>query len=100
MSSNMRCKICDKIFPNKAEYHIHRKQNHKALVTPCFKAQNDNCTYGDELCWFTHDERNQLDNDETTGKAKKEVLQRIFEVMEKMTERIAELEKQTQNTQT
>ena len=89
----MRCKICDKIFPNKSEYHIHRKQNHTALVTPCFRAQHDNCKYGDELCWFSHDERKQINNAETTGKDEKEVLQRIFEVMEKMTERIAELEK-------
>ena len=33
------------------------------------------------------------ENAETTVKDKKEVLQRIFEVMEKMTEQIAELEK-------
>ena len=89
----MRCKICDKIFPNKSEYHIHRKQNHSALVTTCFKAQNANCKYGDKLCWFSHDERNQIDNDETISKDKKDVLQRIFEVMERMTERIVELEK-------
>ena len=38
-SSNMRCKICDTIFPNKSEYHIHRKQKHRSLVTPCL---NDN----------------------------------------------------------
>ena len=83
----------DPYFPNKSEYHIHRKQNHTALVTPCLKAQSDNCKYGDELCWFSHDDRNQSDNAETTAKDKDEVIQRIFEIMEKMTERIAELEK-------
>ena len=51
------------------------------------------------MCWFTHDEKNQLDKNETTGKDENEVLQRIFEIVEKMTERIAELEKQIQNTQ-
>ena len=62
-------------------------------MTTCFKAQNDDCKYGDALCWFSHDERNQIDNNETSSKDKKDVLQRIFEVMERMTERIAELEK-------
>ena len=90
-SSNMRCKICDKSFSNKPEYHIHRKQHHTALVTPCYKAQIENCKYGDELCWFSHNENNQSDNVEAT--VKNEVIQRIFEIMEKMTERIAELEK-------
>ena len=34
-SSNMRCKICDKTFPNKSEYHIHKKKTHRSSVTPC-----------------------------------------------------------------
>ena len=88
-SSNMLCKICDKIFPNKSEYHIHRKQNHRSLVTPC---SNENCKYGDKLCWFKHDEQDQSDNVETTAD-QQEVTQRIFEIMEKITERLAELEK-------
>ena len=81
----MRCKICDKNFPNKSEYHIHRKQYHRSLVTPCLKAQNDNCTYGDKSCWFSHDETNQSNKAETTAD-QQEVTQRIFEIMEKITE--------------
>ena len=92
-SSNMQCKICDKIFPNKSEYHMHRKENHTVLVTPCLGAQNGNCKYEDASCWFSHDVRNQSDNAETAAKDKNEVIQRIFEIMEKMTERITELEK-------
>ena len=78
-SSNMRCKICDKTFSNKPEYHIHRKQHHTALLTPCSNAHN--CKYGDELCWFAHGERNQSDNVEETAKDKVEVIQRIFEII-------------------
>ena len=90
-SSNMHCKICDKSFPNKQEFHIHRKQQHTALVTPCY--QIDICKYGEELCWFSHDEKRQSDIIEAIPNDNKEVLQRIFEIMEKMTERISELEK-------
>ena len=59
-STTMQCKICDNRFPNKLEFHIHRKQSHTALVTPC--SQIDNCKYGEEMCWFSHDEKGHSEN--------------------------------------
>ena len=44
-STTIQCTICDNSFPNKLEFHIHRKQSHTALVTPC--SQIDNCKYGE-----------------------------------------------------
>ena len=80
-----------KTFPNKSEYHFHRKQNHRFCITPCSK---ENCKYGDKSCWFKHDEQNQSDNDDAETTAdQKEVTRRIFEIMEKITERLVELEK-------
>ena len=94
-SPNMHCKLCDKNFPNKLTFHMHRKQYHTALVTPC--AQIDSCKYGEELCWFSHIGNSKSENGEATANDNKEVLQRIFEIMEKMTERISELEKTNKN---
>ena len=89
----MKCNICDKNFANKSEYHIHRKQTHRSLVTACW---NENCKYGDKSCWFIHGEQIQSDNIETTDQ--QEVTQRLFEIMEKITERLAELEKSNTTT--
>ena len=69
-SSKMQCKICDINFTNKSGYHIHTKQKHKTLIIVNMS------------CWVSHDERNQSDNAEKTAD-KQEVIQRIFEIMEK-----------------
>ena len=66
---------------------MHRKENHTVLG-----AQNGNCKYEDASCWFSHDVRNQSDNAETTAD-QQEGTQSIFEIMEKITERLVELEK-------
>jgi hypothetical protein len=54
--------------------------------------KSTNCEYGDESCLFSHDETNQSDKAETTAD-QQEATQRIFEIMEKITERLAKLEK-------
>lgn len=92
-SSKIRCKICNNIFLNKSEYHVHRKLKHTELVTPCLEAKSNTCRYGDQKCWFSHDKSSQSDNLEKTVKDNNEVILRIFDVMEKMTKRISELEK-------
>ena len=58
----------------------HRKQEHASLVPACRNDKNGECQYSEYICWFIHSER------------KEEIIQNMFNVMEKIKERISDLE--------
>ena len=47
------------------------------------------CKFGNEKCWFTHEDKKLLKDNENE---KEDVVQRIFIMMEKMTECIVKME--------
>ena len=64
------------------------KIKHTSTVQLCRNmSANEQCHYGDN-CWFLHQQANFDNNFET----KDDVIQKIFEEMNKMTGRISQLE--------
>ena len=108
--SNFKCTDCDKHFGNKFEFMHHRKQDHQESVPLCKKGTYGTCWFGPKNCWFTHDEKQtsiENDSDEKNGdeidhpKKEKEkekihynqeVFEKLFGMIEKITERIIIME--------
>ena len=61
---NIKCFICEKVFPNKKEMMIHRKRDHGSFVRDCNLFRQDKCRYNGDSCWFNHSETIM---DEDTG---------------------------------
>ena len=74
---------------------MHRKQHHSSSVPLCKNITNGGCTYGKHTCWFIHNDIKENINHEETEKTNdnNRVIQQLFTIMEKMTERITQLEK-------
>ena len=87
ISMQIKCKVCDKPFLIKSEYQRHMRQHHESTVEACKNMlATGECKYGD-YCWFIHEERkNILENTHNE-------IQKVFKLMEEMTQRISNLEK-------
>ena len=81
------CNVCEKVFPNQSDYQKHKKMDHANLVKPCYKFMDGTCKYENENCWFRH-----KDNEKIEENGNEEVVQGILKMMEKMTERIFQME--------
>ena len=92
--------ICGQIFQGKSSFMKHRKKYHSKNVPKCRTLQNGTCQYGSEKCWFKHndllinDEINEVHEkmDIVENDEKSEIMQKLFEMVEKYTERIILLE--------
>ena len=51
-----------------------------------------NCNYGKYLCWFKHESSEELGELEKTNNYNQEVFNKIFAMMDKITERIVNVE--------
>ena len=67
----------------------HRKKVHAKNIPLCKNFGKGACIYGNEKCWFNHNDDKILKESENGNK---DVVQRIFSMMEKMTERIIKME--------
>ena len=95
-SADIKCKICDGQFKTKAQYHIHKKEKHPSLVPMCNNALKGQCEFGEKYCWFIHKE-NEIKQDDTKNEVQNidennEVLERLFNIVEKNSDRINQLE--------
>ena len=88
-SSEYNCSFCEKVFTNKSEFLKHRKKVHAKNIPLCKNFGKGACIYGNEKCWFNHNDDKILKESENGNK---DVVQRIFSMMEKMTERIIKME--------
>jgi hypothetical protein len=61
-------------------------------VQQCKHEQNNSCPYGAGKCWFLH----SLPTNNEVKNVNQEVIEKIFNMMEKFTERILNLENQTE----
>ena len=50
------CGFCEKAFHTKGDVMKHKKEEHTAEVDICWKFAAMKCPYGNEKCWFIHDE--------------------------------------------
>ena len=87
----IKCNKCDKEFDNKPEFMKHKKQHHRQSVPACVNKAEGNCVFGEDKCWFIHDETNKTDNKDEENE-NKEVMERIFKMMETMTNQIMKIE--------
>ena len=95
-SNDFHCYICDKEFNLLSEFLKHRKINHENTVPACKKLKSGKCPYGSEKCFFKHkkDETVKEQDNEINDKFENnEVVQKIFKMMETMTKRITDIEK-------
>ena len=89
--SNLTCNACDLTFQKRPEFLKHRKALHIDAVTKCRNKMNGACQYGDTKCWFKHS-KEKYDKKE---KSEQENMEHN-EVVEKVIERLAKLEKSNQ----
>ena len=50
--------------------------------------ETGNCVYGDQMCWFIHENKNE-ENDNTEDNS---LSKRLVEMVEKLTKRVIEIE--------
>ena len=90
-----KCNLCGETYSNQTDYLNHKKRNHENSVKKCKNMNNGSCKYGDERCWFKHTDQTKMKENEETEtifNEKNEVVQKLFMMMEKMTEQIFQME--------
>ena len=91
---NSKCNICDIAFKTRPEHLKHRKLIHLDLVPVCKNIKEGTCHYGETKCWFKHniEEYHTKDEKEDESLEYNEVVKKLFNIVEKVTERLAKLE--------
>ena len=97
-TSEIKCNFCEKQFTNLSEFLTQRKKYQKQIVPICRNLQNRKCGYTNENCWFIHNENKDNEVEIEEDKENKEVIQKIFQMMESFTKQIVQL-KQNNNLQ-
>ena len=73
----------------------HRKRDHTEVVQNC-REQNGNCQFGKMKCWFKHIEvEDMCRNSNNENDDKQDIIGKLFDMVEKFTTRIVELENKT-----
>ena len=85
---SVKCRFCENFFETKREFMEHRKLEHPEKISACKKEMDGSCRFGVEKCWYAHHIPNQNLNQDP------ELLNRLFTMMEKFTERIDNIENQ------
>ena len=88
----IKCILCEKVFKTHSEFLKHKKQHHKQHVSKCKNADNGTCRYGNELCWFVHESNERTSENERSINYNQEVFEKIFSLIEKITERVVIVE--------
>ena len=68
-----------------------RKEEHPQFVPNCRKETNGTCQFGAHNCWFKHIEI-ENSNEHTNIDKNQELIGKLFNMVEKFTQRILELE--------
>ena len=88
-----KCSLCDKVFKVKPDLMNHKKQDHRKNIPLCIKANNGNCRFGPTNCWFDHSQIEIKDKTQNmSNNENEEMIQKIFDMMEKFTVRIVQIE--------
>ena len=71
--------------------HYHQKREHFRSIPQCKNANNRECIYAAEKCWFQHTEDEHQENNPNKNC---EITSKLFDMMETFTNRIMKIEKQ------
>ena len=83
-----KCDLCNKVLKGRFDFMRHRKLEHRPAVTKCGHALYGTCMFGEDKCWFVH----EAEKSEKIIQNNQEVFEKLFNMMEKMTERIVQME--------
>ena len=72
-------------FRTQSDFYSHRKQHHKQSIPSCKNFKNGSCIYGKDICWFLHE---NMDTGEEIETNHENIIQKMMQMMEKMTERM------------
>ena len=84
-----KCGFCEEIYHKKSEFMKHRKTKHIEQVPVC--RDGTWCNMG-ERCWYKHSEHEVNDENKEERETSQNMMKRIFDLMEKYGERIANIE--------
>ena len=95
------CNICERKFSTQSSFLSHKKKNHEHLVPKCTKESNGSCKYSNKKCWFRHadtikenmkiNENIEKESSDEAMEENKDVIQKIFKMMENFTEQIVKM---------
>ena len=71
----------------------HRKHKHSIEVMKCRNVKDGKCTFGTIKCWFIHDDHEDVMKHEPDNGEQSNAIQKVFGILETMTERIINIEK-------
>ena len=91
--TSFKCRFCEKSFQTKSEFMEHRKLEHPQKIAACKKEMDSSCRFGNDKCWYAH--KNSLQSKQTENlNEDPNLINRLFTMMEKVTERIENIENQ------
>lgn len=92
------CNVCDEEFFCQSDFLKHRKLEHRNSVPLCKNERNGKCSFGKSNCWFIHKNlESESEKNDETNMEHNEVTEKLFKMLEKMTERIMKIEKENSN---
>ena len=94
-----KCKFCGENYKSKKELMKHNKDKHEENLKPCWNFKKGACFYGND-CWYSHERLNINYTNEVKEFEKSEVILKIFDFMEKVTEKITKLEQTNKSMKT
>ena len=89
--ANFKCKICQNVSETQNELHYQEKREHARSIPQCRNASKGTCFYGDEKCWFQH---NETEHQEKNLNTNCEITSKLFDMMDIFTDKITKIEKQ------
>ena len=95
LSQVYMCSICKKTFKIRSDLMQHRKHEHMETVSKC--KNEGTCKFGNTKCWYIHSEQIEIEYEkerENKTIKKEEMMEKLFTMVEKVTERMFLLEKQ------
>jgi hypothetical protein len=95
VKTDYSCNLCAKTFQIRANLMKHQKIDHEDTVNTCNHALKGTCHFGSENCWFRHEEQVITNGDKknmNNVENNQEVIEKIFDMMEKFTDRIVHIE--------
>ena len=96
-----KCNFCEKTFKTKYKKMHHKKEYHPESVPECKNFKNGTCRFENNKCWYQHDKDSAYKQIETnsiqTNDNNKDIIKRLFDMMEVFSEKIKILEASIEN---
>ena len=85
-SQKFKCGRCENVFSSQSDFHCHQKEQHRQFIPKCKNFET--CIYGKATCWFKH-ENNKSRNEDENITNNESMIQKLIQMMEKITERMS-----------